>query len=221
MPTNTSIPTRASVLALKASDKTTYEVACLTSLSTRQVNRILARAIERGFDPQARPLTINDTHIEDAPRSGRPTKRTDEVQQLITAKVRTDRYGRERSCADLAGDLSELGYEVSQQTVWRILRAQGFKKTKPTRKPGLTKKMRKERLAWCLEHRDWTLEDWKNVIWSDETSIVLLHRRGGYRVWRTKEEALSRSCIRERWKGASEFMFWGCFSYDRKGPCHC
>jgi hypothetical protein len=22
------------------------------------------------------------------------------------------------------------------------------------------------------------------------------------------------------WKGYSEFMFWGCFSWDRKGPCH-
>jgi hypothetical protein len=39
-------------------------------------------------------------------------------------------------------------------------------------------------------------------------------------VWRTKDEAFVKSCIRERWKGYSEFMFWGCFSYDQKGPCH-
>ena len=30
-----------------------------------------------------------------------------------------------------------------------------------------------------------------------------------------------KSAIRERWKGYSEFMFWGCFTYDRKGPSHC
>lgn len=29
------------------------------------------------------------------------------------------------------------------------------------------------------------------------------------------------STIRNRWKGYSEFMFWGSFSYDYKGPCHC
>jgi hypothetical protein len=81
--------------------------------------------------------------------------------------------------------------------------------------------MRKERLDWCLEHKDWTLEDWKNVIWTDETAIVLLHRRGGYRVWRKVDEAVVKSCIRERWKGYSEFMFWGCFTYEKKGPCHC
>jgi hypothetical protein len=26
--------------------------------------------------------------------------------------------------------------------------------------------------------------------------------------------------MRERWNGASEFMFWGSFSYDKKGPFH-
>ena len=29
-----------------------------------------------------------------------------------------------------------------------------------------------------------------------------------------------KSCIRERWKGFAEFQFWGCFTYDSKGPCH-
>ena len=91
----------------------------------------------------------------------------------------------------------------------------GFKKTKPTRKPGLTKKMKEDRLQWCLAHQDWTLEDQKRVIWSDETAVVL-HRRGGYRIWRTKDERFIRIAIRERWKGYSEFMFWGCFSYDKK-----
>lgn len=51
--------------------------------------------------------------------------------------------------------------------------------------------------------------------------MILLYRRGGYRIWRSKDEAFLRSCIRERWKGASESMFWGCFSYDKKGPYHC
>jgi hypothetical protein len=81
--------------------------------------------------------------------------------------------------------------------------------------------MKKARLDWCLAHQHWTLEDFKNVIWTDETAIVLLHRRGSYRVWRTSKERFVRSAIRERWKGYSEFMFWGSFSYDKKGPCHC
>jgi transposase len=142
------------------------------------------------------------------------------VKESIVKKVRRDRYGREKSCADLAGDLSREGVDISATTVWRVLKSAGYNKTKPTRKPGLTKKMKEERLAWCRTHEHWTLDDWKNVIWSDETSVVLNHRRGGYRVWRTRDEAFTKSVIRERWKGYSEFMFWGCFSYDYKGPCH-
>ena len=220
MPKKPDIATRATVVALKAyTTKSAHEIADITQLSVSTVNRIYARAIERGFD--AHRHNIEDAFVQDAQRSGRPTKQSQPVIDSIVSKVRVDRYGREKSCADLAGELSEEGIEISAATVWRILTKAGMRKTKPTRKPGLTKKMRAARLAWCLEHRDWTLDDWKNVIWSDETSVILLHRRGGYRVWRTKDEAFVRSCIRERWKGASEFMFWGCFSYDFKGPCHC
>lgn len=219
MAPNTPLSTRALIVCLKSPfvGKSTSEIAEETGLSARTINSIYARAIERGFEPNA-PLRIDDRFLVDAPRSGRPRK---EVAETLIQKVRRDRYGREKSCADLAGDLSQEGINISATTVWRVLKKAGFKKTKPTRKPGLTQKMRAERLQWCKDHEQWTLEDWKNVIWSDETSVVLLHRRGGYRLWRTSDEAVVRSCIRERWKGYSEFMFWGCFSYEKKGPCHC
>jgi len=135
--------------------------------------------------------------------------------------VRTDRYGREKSCANISGFLSEKGVNISASTVHRILRKNGFRKTKPTRKPGLTEAMKTARYNWCLERKDWTLEQWKDVIFSDETAVVLGHRRGGYRVWRTSDEQFMKSCIHPRWKGYSEFMFWGCFSYNMKGPSHC
>ena len=223
MPKKSDPALRATVLALKASavGKTTSQITSITGLSKRTINDIFARAVQRGFDPNSVPLDIRSEHVEDARRTGRPTKQTEDIKTIIIDKVRRDRYGREKSCADLVGDFSDLGISISATTIWRILKKAGFNKTKPTRKPGLTKKMMAQRLEWCLKHQDWTLEDWKNVIWSDETSVVLNFRRGGYRVWRTADEAFSPTCIRERWKGYSEFMFWGCFTYDKKGPCHC
>lgn len=216
----TDIATRAQVVTMKTyTQKTSEQIATLTGLSRTTVDRIYARAIERGFDQHASPI-ITDEFVKDKPRSGRP-KKQDLAKDIVISKVQRDRFGREKSCADIAGELSLEGLNLSSTTIWRILKTAGYNKTKPTRKPGLTKKMRAERLAWCQAHAHWTLEDFKNVIWSDETSVILLHRRGGYRIWRTKDEAFVRSCIRERWKGASEFMFWGCFSYDKKGPCHC
>jgi transposase len=223
MAPHTDISMRALIVTLKSplGGRSTSNISAITGVAPRTVNNIYARAIERGFDPNYIPIVIKDEFLEDAPKSGRPIKQTDYLKEAISTKVCGDRYGRELSCADIAGFISTAGFDISAKTVWRILRKMDFKKTKPTRKPGLTKKMRDERLRWCIDHQDWTLEDWKNVIWSDETSIVLNHRRGGYRIWRTSSEAIVKSCIRERWKGYSEFMFWACFTYDKKGPCHC
>ena len=80
--------------------------------------------------------------------------------------------------------------------------------------------MKQARLKFALDHKDWTLEDWKKVIWMNETSVVCGFRRGGYRVWRRSEERFVKSCIWSRQKDYSQFMFWGCFSWDKKGPCH-
>ncbi|CAE7020550.1 Transposase [Pyrenophora teres f. teres] len=219
MAPNTDLSTRALVVTLKSpfGGKSTTQISAITGISPRTIDAIYGRACQRGFEPNAPMIKLLPEHLEDASRTGRPRKQ-DAIREVAIEKVRRDRYGREKTCADIAGDLSL--YNVSSTTVWRVLKAAGYHKTKPTRKPGLTKKMRQERLNWCLAHKDWTLEDWKNVIWSDETSVLLNHRRGGYRVWRKKEEAFVKSVIRERWKGYTEFMFWGCFSYDCKGPFH-
>lgn len=209
--------TRAQALTLKLIVKLDNKlVEEITGVKPRALNDLVNKALTRGFDPNGSPAVILDEHVRDAPKTGRPSKQADNVNTVL-GKVRQSRFGREMTCAYIS---AELGNSISPMTVWRILRAAGMKKTKPTRKPGLTEKMKRARFEFCLLYQHWTLEDWKRVIWSDETSVILNHRRGGYRVWRTPEEKFVKSCIRERWKGYAEFQFWGCFSYDSKGPCH-
>ncbi|KAF2189324.1 hypothetical protein K469DRAFT_63154 [Zopfia rhizophila CBS 207.26] len=89
MAPNTDIATRALVVALKSpfGGKTTPEIVEKTGLSKRTINDIYARAIQRGFDPNHIPLVIKDEYLQDAPRSGRPTKQTEDVKQAITTKV--------------------------------------------------------------------------------------------------------------------------------------
>ena len=69
-----------------------------------------------------------------------------ETIEKIVGKVRKDWYGREKTAADIAGELSDEGLDISASTVLRILKKAGFRKTKPTRKPRLTKKIKQERL---------------------------------------------------------------------------
>lgn len=78
----------------------------------------------------------------------------------------------------------------------------------------------RKRLKFCRDHEHWTLEDWKNVIFSDETSVVIGQRRGAVRIWRTSDESTNPTCVRRRYKGYSDFMVWASFTYDRKGPLH-
>ncbi len=109
-----------------------------------------------------------------------------------------------------------LGHEFSlaRGTVGAAMKRIKMRKVKLTWKPGLTDDMMAKRLKFCLDHADWNLKRWKDVIWMDETSVMLGHRRGGYRVWRTPQEKYDANVVRPRYKKASDFMFWGCFSYD-------
>lgn len=96
---------------------------------------------------------------------------------------------------------------LSATSVYRLLRINAYRKVKPTKKPGLTDKQKAARLVWCLDHQYWSLEDWKRVVWSDETSVVHGVKRGGERVWRTPFERSEATCRRSQWKGFSEFTF--------------
>ena len=60
--------------------------------------------------------------VEDAPRSGRPSKQTESVTEQILKKVRRDRFGREKSCVDIAGELQMQGINIARMTVWRVLK---------------------------------------------------------------------------------------------------
>ena len=42
---------------------------------------------------------------------------------------------------------------------------------KARRKPYMTKKNKEARLRWAREHLGWTLEDWMQVIWTDEATF--------------------------------------------------
>ncbi|GBM72907.1 hypothetical protein AVEN_68487-1 [Araneus ventricosus] len=58
---------------------------------------------------------------------------------------------------------------VSKRTVQRSPHLLGCGIRRPTRVPLLNARHRAARLAWARELREWTLEDWKRVAWSDES----------------------------------------------------
>ena len=58
------------------------------------------------------------------------------------------------------------------------------------KKPFLDVRHRKRRLAFALKYREWTVEDWKRVVWSGETKINRFGSDGREWVWKEKGEGL-------------------------------
>lgn len=116
------IAKRAMVVTCKATGIRSTTISELSGLSKRTVDRIYERALSNGFDPAARPWNISEAMLADAPRSGRPLKRTEDVQTQVLSKVNTDQDGRAKTCVDIAGEMSLEGHEISSTTVWRILK---------------------------------------------------------------------------------------------------
>ncbi len=150
---------------------------------------------------------VEPEYVDDAPRPGRP-KTSTFIANLIVKTITTNSTTRGFFCSRIAYKVNKTpGIQpVSASTVYRVLKEHGYGVFKRIVKPGLTSDQMKERLKWCLDYKDWTLEDWKKVIWSDETSVQLGGVRGRRRVWRTKEETYHSHVVVRRWKGFSEFM---------------
>ena len=82
------------------------------------------------------------------------------------------------TAVDIAKTLQTItNNSISAHTVWRSLKSAGIKAV-VKKKPLLSKRHMKERLDFAFTHQYWTLDDWRRVIWSDETKINCLGSDG-------------------------------------------
>ena len=63
-----------------------------------------------------------------------------------------------------------------------------MKATTKIKKAKLEPHHAKSRLQWAEVHQHWTIEDWKRVIWSDETKINRIGSDGRKWVWKKQGE---------------------------------
>ncbi len=82
---------------------------------------------------------------------------------------------------------------ISEHTTRRTLKQMGYSSRSPHRVQLLTAKNRKRRLQFTQDHQNWTIEDWKNVAWSDESWFLLQHSDGRVRIWRKEHESMDPS----------------------------
>jgi hypothetical protein len=110
-------------------------------------------------------------------------------------------------------------FHVHRNTIRTYIRKLGFRNRIARQKPYLTIAHKVKRLAFAKEHRHWTENDWKNVIWTDESSLELGKMSRQIRVWRKPHEVYASQCLAPTFKsGRSSVMVWGAITGFHKNP---
>ena len=95
---NSTIIQRAQAVTLLENGIAVKIVAAITEISQARVYKWRKTAKDRGWDPAISGV-LKETHLIDAPRSGRPPKVTVELEKAILDNVRSSKNGREKSSA--------------------------------------------------------------------------------------------------------------------------
>jgi hypothetical protein len=150
------------------------------------------------------------------PSSGRPSKLSIRDQNAIISQITT---GKASTAVQATKHINTIiSNPVSSDTVRRVLKKHSFKAVTKKKKPLLNARHRKARLVFAQKYREWTVEDWKRVIWSDETKINRFGSDGRQWVWKQKGEGLIQREIKGTVKfGGGNIMVWGCMGWNGVG----
>lgn len=144
---------------------------------------------------------------------GRPSKVSNRGKVLLARKFSTGCLRSLRQGQRQIQEAEEM--HVGKSTVRRWLEHEGLRAYVCPRKPKLTKKIRAERYKFAKDHLSWTEEDWRRVMFSDETiirRIESLGRRFYYK--RPENKDLQRHQVKESLRGGGgKLLIWGCMTY--------
>jgi len=110
---------------------------------------------------------------------------------------------------------------VSTRTIQCRLKEAGVRKWRAVKRALLTEDHARERLKWARAHRNWTVEDWAKVIWSDESAIKKDSDTQTVWIWRhqnKREKYPPKNVKGKKRDGGVSQMIWGCFAGNKLGP---
>lgn len=116
----------------------------------------------------------------------------------------------------------QLNLDVSNATISRRLRENNLFARSPRKVPLLTKKHVANRLKFAMEHKNWPIDKFRNILWTDESKIVLYGSSGSRQYVRrpANTELQPKFTLKTIKHGGCKIMVWGCFSYYGVGPIH-
>ena len=157
------------IFALRTQGMSQKGIAARVGCSQSTVSRILKKDF---------PAPVNN--------GGRPKKTSPQDDRALKRIAHSNRFKSTTSITHLWNET--MTSPVSRSTTYRRLRFHGFSSRIPCTKPLLSCKQKKKRLQFAQKYSKWTVEDWKQVIFSDESKFVMGYGNKGPRVWRQKYE---------------------------------
>lgn len=190
----------AQIKILSEEGYSTREIAARLQLAQKTVSRSISNFKTTGNYGYSKPKG----------RHKSTSKRMDE--SIILAAKKSPRKSAKAIQAGLPKDVNI----PSQRTIRRRLFNANLKSYKPAKKPKLSPKNIADRLTFCKKYQGWTAEQWKDVMFSDETQVSQF-----YAFCRNiRRPPNKRDCQRyiiPTVKNAAKLMVWGAIC--AKGRC--
>ena len=110
--------------------------------------------------------------MENLHGTGRPPKSDSKGDRRIIRHVKTH---RKQTLAEITNCVNNIlpQQPLSSRTVRRRLRYSGFTRREIRKQIVISRVNRARRVCWCRQKLTWKTDDWKSVIFSDETQVVI------------------------------------------------
>ncbi|KAH9380496.1 hypothetical protein HPB48_014078 [Haemaphysalis longicornis] len=191
---------RVRIVELCLKSYTQREIAEITGRSTNTVNRII-RAYR------------NEERISDVLNDRRPRVTSAIKDEVLVAAAYANPFGTAQQHAQLAG------VSASLSTVKRRLAEVGLSSRVAVQKPLLSDDNKAARLSFASEHSTWSVDDWKQVVFSDESTFTTRWDQER-RVWRPVNTRYEPEYIQEvasRGRTMCTVNVWAVMSRDGLG----
>jgi len=120
---------------------------------------------------------------------GHPSKLTTCDKQAIIHQITSGKLDNAVQATQFINSI--IPNPVTPQTVRNALKESGFHSATKKKVPMLKQTHCQRWLKFAQYHENWTVDDWKRVLWTDETKINHIGSDGKVYIWKQRGELIS------------------------------